>query len=345
MKIPVDYKEHWGKPLNDYQMTDKERKEALERVGQDIHWLLDFLKTNRASFLRLPELEVLQTLFSQHFTIQSKEVHLKKEATNGKEKIQTPHDPEARYSTKRGKSWTGYKAHITETANEKGEVNFVTDVTTTNACEQDSETLPQIQENLAEHGLKPEQQFVDKGYTTGDNLADSQEKGIELTGEVNELNNNGLYTADEFTIDYESETATCPAGCASCSWKEFESGKHQGEIQISFGQQCQVCPQRDKCTGNKAGRTLRLHRHYKLLKARREESKTASFKSSMKRRPPVAGTLSEMVRSHGLRRSRYRGILKTHLQDLMIGTAVNLKRLIKSLSLPKNSENEQMAAV
>ena len=66
---------------------------------------------------------------------------MKEKATTGKEKIQTPHDPEARYSTKRGKSWTGYKVHVTETANEKGEVNFVTDITTTNACERDNETL------------------------------------------------------------------------------------------------------------------------------------------------------------------------------------------------------------
>ena len=344
-KIPAVYREHWSKPLNDYTMTDDERKEALERVGQDIHWLLDFLKTNKESFLRLPELEVLQTLFSQQFTIEFQRIQPRKETTDGKEKIQTPHDPEARYSTKRGKSWTGYKEHVTETANEKGEVNFVTDITTTNACEQDSETLPQIQQNLEERDLKPEQQFVDKGYTTGDNLADSQENGIELTGEVNELNNKGLYTADEFTIDYESKTATCPAGCTSCLWRELESGKHQGEVQISFGQQCQDCLQRDKCTRNKAGRKLRLHRHYQLLKARREESKTASFKEAMKRRPPVEGTLSEMVRAHGLRRSRYRGLLKTHLQNLMIGTAVNLKRLVKCLSLPKDSENQQMVTV
>lgn len=344
-KIPVLYKEHWSKPLNDYQMTDEERKQALQRVGQDIHWLLSFLKTNKESFLRLPELEVLQTLFSQHFTIQSQKVSLKKEATTGKDKIQTPHDPEARYSKKRGKSWTGSKVHITETANEKGEVNFITDVTTTNACERDNETLPQIQGNLEERGLKPEQQFVDKGYTTGDNLADSQQAGIQLMGEASELDNNGLYTADEFSIDYDSKTATCPAGNTSCSWRQFENGERKGGIRISFGQQCQACPLKAKCTENKRGRILTLHRHHQLLKERREESKTESFKEAMKRRPPVEGTISEMVRAHGLRRSRYRGILKTHLQSLMIGAAVNLKRLVKAMSMSKNSQKQDIVAV
>ncbi len=54
MKIPALYREHWSKPLSDYQMSDDERREALKRVGQDIHWLLSFLKTNKESFLRLP---------------------------------------------------------------------------------------------------------------------------------------------------------------------------------------------------------------------------------------------------------------------------------------------------
>jgi transposase len=272
-------------------------------------------------------------------------VSLKREATTGKDKIQTPHDPEARYSKKRGKSWTGGKVHITETANEKGQVNFITDVTTTNACEQDNETLPQVQGNLEERGLKPEQQFVDKGYTTGDNLAESQQAGIQLMGEASELDNNGLYTADEFSVDYDSKTATCPAGNTSCSWRQFENGERKGDIRISFGQQCQDCPLKAKCTENKRGRILTLHRHYQLLKQRREESKTVAFRESMKRRPPVEGTISEMVRAHGLRRSRYRGLAKNHLQNLMIGTAVNLKRLVKAMSMSKNGEKQHLATV
>ena len=94
-------------------MTESQRKEALERVGQDIHWLLSFLETSKKSFLRLPELEALQTLFYQHFTLQdSQKACLKDKAETGKDKIQSPHEPEARYSEKRGKSWIGYKTHF-----------------------------------------------------------------------------------------------------------------------------------------------------------------------------------------------------------------------------------------
>jgi hypothetical protein len=326
-------------------MTDSQRREALERVGQDIYWLLSFLETNRKSFLRIPELEVLQTLFCQHFTIQdSQKACLKDKADTGKDKIQSPHEPEARYSEKRGKSWIGYKTHITETANKKGEVNFITDITTTNSCEQDNETLSEIQKKLESGNLKPEQQFTDKGYVTGDNLSESVKRNIQLMGEASQLNNKGLFTADDFTVDYQNKTATCPAGCTSISWKKRESGKHKGDIQIRFGNQCNHCPLKEKCTRSKRGRRLRLNLHYPMLRKRRKESKTDTFKELMKRRPPVEGTISEMVRVHGLRTSRYRGIMKTCFHSLMVGTAVNLKRLVKAISLSKSNHKQLSAA-
>ena len=348
MKIPALYREHWSVSRSDYQMTESQRKEALERVGQDIYWLLNFLETNKKSFLRLPELEVLQTLFHQHFTLQdspqdSQKVCLKDKAETGKDKIQSPHEPEARYSEKRGKSWVGYKTHITETANEKGEVNFITDITTANSCEQDNETLPEIQEKLEASDRKPEQQFGDKGYVTGANLSESDERNIQLMGEASQLYNKGLFTADDFIVDYQTTTATCPAGCTSISWKVRKSGEHKGDVQIRFGHQCNHCSLKEKCTtAGKRGRRLRLSPHYPALKKRREESKTDAFKELMKRRPPVEGSISEMVRAHGLRTSRYRGMVKTHFHSLMIGTAVNLKRLIKAISLSKNNQNQQL---
>ncbi len=344
MKIPALYREHWGTVQSDYQMTDSQRREALDRAGQDIYWLLSFLETNKKSFLRLPELEVLQTLFYQQFTLQdSPQVCLKDKADTGKDKIQSPHEPKARYSEKRGKSWTGYKTHITETANEKGEVNFITDITTTNSCEQDNETLCGIQEKLEAGNLKPEQQFTDKGYVTGTNLFESHKKNIQLMGEASQLNNKGLFTADDFIVDYQNKTAICPWGCTSISWKKRESGKHNGDVQIRFGHQCNHCSLKEKCTNSKRGRRLRLNLHYPMLKKRRQESKTDAFTKLMKRRPPVEGTISEMVRAHGLRTSRYRGMMKTHFHGLMIGTAVNLKRLVKAISLSKNNQNQQLA--
>ena len=41
------------------------------------------------------------------------------------------------------------------------------------------------------------------------------------------------------------------------------------------------------------------------------------------------GTQSELVRAHGLRRARYRGLAKARLQNNLIGAAGNIKRWIR----------------
>ena len=51
-----------------------------------------------------------------------------------------------------------------------------------------------------------------------------------------------------------------------------------------------------------------------------------------RRRAGVEGTLSRGVRAMGLRRSRYVGLAKTHLQHLVTAAAINLMRLAAWLS-------------
>ena len=49
----------------------------------------------------------------------------------------------------------------------------------------------------------------------------------------------------------------------------------------------------------------------------------------MKHRNAIEGTQSELVRGHGLRRARYRGLGKVALQNYFIGAACNVKRWIR----------------
>lgn len=61
---------------------------------------------------------------------------------------------------------------------------------------------------------------------------------------------------------------------------------------------------------------------------RREHMKTEELKTAYARRAGVEGTISQGVRVLGLRRSRYIGQEKTHLQHLAIATAMNIVRVI-----------------
>ncbi|HZV82254.1 MAG TPA: transposase, partial [Geobacteraceae bacterium] len=51
-----------------------------------------------------------------------------------------------------------------------------------------------------------------------------------------------------------------------------------------------------------------------------------------RRRAGIEGTLSQGVRAFGLRRTRYRGLVKTHLQHLATAAAINLDRLFAWLA-------------
>ena len=72
-----------------------------------------------------------------------------------------------------------------------------------------------------------------------------------------------------------------------------------------------------------------LGEHHTTLQARRQEQQTKPFQQRMKHRNAIEGTQSELVRAHGLRRARYRGLPKAKLQNYFIGAACNIKRWLR----------------
>jgi len=54
--------------------------------------------------------------------------------------------------------------------------------------------------------------------------------------------------------------------------------------------------------------------------------KTESFTEAMKRRRVIESKVAELVRYHGMRRARYRGLAKVNLQCLFTALVVNIKR-------------------
>jgi transposase len=73
--------------------------------------------------------------------------------------------------------------------------------------------------------------------------------------------------------------------------------------------------------------TIRPKEQYEALLARRQQETTQDFKKLYAIRAGVEGTISQGVRTMGLRRSRYIGQEKTHLQHIATAAAMNLVRL------------------
>ncbi len=105
-------------------------------------------------------------------------------------------------------------------------------------------------------------------------------------------------------------------------------------VQIYFSpQHCQPCRSRALCTTG-AARTLsvRQQAHHEALRAARQREQTDEYKSEYRKRAGVEGTLSQAVRSCGLRRARYIGEAKTRLQHVATAAAINIVRVANWLA-------------
>ncbi len=87
---------------------------------------------------------------------------------------------------------------------------------------------------------------------------------------------------------------------------------------------------RSDCTRSQTtGRVLHLRPQaaHSARPPRRQEQQTPEFRKQYARRAGIEGTLSQGVRGMGLRRARYDGLHKTHLQHILTAVAINLVRI------------------
>lgn len=344
-QVPAEWVDRYGPRFEQYRLP-KQRSEQLElaeTIGQDgLHLLAAINAAADRPWLReIPAVETLRQVWVQQFWCANGQVHWREvqDMPPVGAWIRSPFDVEARYCIKRQTEWVGYKAHFTETC-DADKPSLITQITTTVATVQDCQTTSDIQDRLAVIDLLPADHLVDAGYVDAERLLYSQTNhGINLVGPVGQDTTWQAQTDDGldqtcFTIDWDQQQAICPAGHRSVAWHQARSHRDTPVIRVSFApEQCQGCELRRRCTqGKKRGLTLRPREHYEILRAARQREQTDTFKEHYRKRAGVEGTLSQADRVGGLRRSRYSGLDKTHLQNVAIAAAVNLSRIINWLN-------------
>jgi len=148
-------------------------------------------------------------------------------------RLVSPYDTDARYAGKRGKGWTGYKVHLSETcpvpdaAGRRPAPNLITNTETTLAPVTDVEMTEPVHHALARRGLPPGEHAADSGYASADLLLAARARGITLLAPVppdsSPQARSGGYAAAMFTIDWENKQVTCPEGQVSSSWTPARS--------------------------------------------------------------------------------------------------------------------------
>jgi hypothetical protein len=128
----------------------------------------------------------------------------------------------------------------------------------------------------------------------------------------------GRFGRDDFTVDYHTRTATCPAG---------HTVSITANGRATFGARCQGCSLRPQCTTRREGRILVLSVHDAELVEARRAWRDGDFADDYRRfRPMVERSLAWLVRPG--RRVAYRGLARNRIWLAHRAAAINLQRLI-----------------
>jgi transposase len=342
-QVNPDWFDRYGERMRDYRLPkeEPERQAMAETIGRDGAHLLSAIyhETELIWLRQIPAVDTLRQVWVQQYYQENGQIHwrLSGNVPPSGRMISSPYDTQARYSTKRDTAWVGYKAHLTETCNEDGP-NLITHVDTTLSTDSDISIMENLYTDLSRKELLPAEHIVDTAYVGSDWLVASQQNyGVDLLGPVHpdttwQAQAGQGFDIAHFDIDWQHQCATCPMGKTSTQWTPHRGRNGNPVIKIHFRpDDCSVCSARQLCTRSKTGgRNLSVlpKDQYLALQAARQRQQTQNFKDRYALRAGIEGTISQSAFALNLRRARYRGLAKVHLQNVVTATAINLTRII-----------------
>ena len=243
-----------------------------------------------------------------------------------KDRVISTVDPETRHMHKSRSAYRdGYKAHIAV----EPETGIITACDLTPANIGDGPVGVALLEN-EDPGL---QILGDSAYGSGPvraDLADAEYTVVikPLPLARNQRLGDDQYTRDDFTIDYQARTVTCP---------------NQITVAINaagnakFRRHCDGCPVRRRCTTAVDGREFAVGDYDEFLaQARAQWRKGDDIGAYRQYRPMVERSIAWLV-ANGHRRVRYRGVERNRIALSTRAAALNLRRLV-NLGLTYNPD-------
>jgi transposase len=364
-----DFTRRYGIPVTSWRppLSEAKRDELAVAYARDGYALLEAVyDSSSPAWLReIPAVEVLRRVLLQNYTRTvtsgGREVIRRREKEPegdglppGHMRIASPYDTDARWGVKRDAFWLGYKLHVSETCDDAPPCdcaaangghdrdcarttfpNLITNVATTDATVPDVQMTGVIHGGLAGRDLAPGRHYLDSGYLSAAVVvAALATRGIALIGPLladtsAQARAGHGYARADFTVDYASQTVTCPQGKTSSSWTPCTQRGQAAAVATFAATDCGSCPARAQCTasGRKRRQLTVLPRDLAEAQATaRAAEKTIPFQADYARRAGVEGTMHQAA-SHGARRARYRGLPKTRLDHAYMAVALNLLRL------------------
>lgn len=322
------------------------RREFLAGVVEDADHLLEEARKMRESY---PEgstedgqiaqaAELLGQLLLQDVERKPEGVDLREGVS--RDRIVSVHDPEMRHGHKsKAKRFDGHKVAIA--VDPESQLITAVDVLPGNAPD-NRDALSLVEETEENTGIKVEETIGDCAYGDGATRQEFADAGRKLVAKVPGRPNRNHFPKEDFTIDLEKGTCTCPAGnvCHRLLPATYRrEGKAPGQRYFQFdGTVCGACSLRPRCVaaGPGKGRTVSLHPQEAMLQEARAFQKSEAFDLYRKLRQAAEHRLARLVWL-GIRQARYFGRAKTLFQVLMAATVANLTLVANKMGLMGSS--------
>lgn len=322
-----------SEPEGWFGLGPAEQKAGVEELAQYLHDLIRIFEgCNDEPYL------LLKRLFSEQCGIDGTSgVHLKKRT--GGPSLQSPYDPDASF----GHKGAGYSVHITETCNNDGKSEIITDYEVHGSARSDMGKALDVIERLDNAGLKPETLFADGGYPSVPSASKILEKGTELMAPVNRSRlGDDVIGRDLFAFDDEGRVVRCPMGHSPVDHRVLSRNNTADRSlhAIFDGDVCRSCTMLDHCPvrapnhrergcsrlDTRGDFRLEISRELRLRDEMYAAQKTREWKDRYSIRTGIEATNSELKRAHGMMRIRLRRLVKVCFSVACKVIACNIKR-------------------
>jgi hypothetical protein len=139
-------------------------------------------------------------------------------------------------------------------------------------------------------------------------------------------------------VDWDHQQAACPQGAVSREWRPLRISGHD-YIQVKFAKaDCLACPQcTTSATRPRALALLPTRNLQEIQMHNRLDQTTEEWQRRYAIRAGIEATLSQNVRACGLRRSRHRGLKRTHVRHVLTALACNIARIADWINTPSTA--------
>ena len=254
------------------------------------------------------------------------------------DRVVAAHDPAMRHGRKSAaRRFDGHKGAIA--VDTESQLILAAAVLPGNAQDHE-QALEVIKEAEANADVAVAATVADCAYGDGETRQAFADAGRTLVVKVPQRRDQAYFPKDDFRIDLETMTCTCPAGHECRTVAAIGSGRRYGAPGVALrafrfdAATCDPCPLRPACVRARPGRgrLVMLHPREALLQAARAFQRSPAFAPYRRLRQVAEHRLARLMQL-GVRQARYVGRAKTLCQLLLAATVANLTLVATAVGL------------